>query len=834
MNTQLYCPDETRKALVRAEGVLNGIDYLEVLDDEAPAGSPIQQTLLVHCFLPVAGLTRRNVQIEGGVRITGIGVVWAFAGNALELAAVLQPDEPALQAFIDALPDRDQVLVVRTDTRGDFATYVLRLILSPTQPDRPPPGFDPLLASVPFSFKVDCPSDFDCQTAHVCPEPSFPEPQIDYLAKDYASFRRLMLDRLAVTMPDWRVRNPADLGIALVEVLAYAADHLSYHQDAVATEAYLNTARRRVSVRRHARLAGYAMHDGANARAWVCFSVADGSSADGATLPAGTRLLSRESAAGATVRTGEASEALASTPIVFETLHDVTLSGRRNAIPFYTWGDPNCALPRGATRATLRGGAADLGRREGDVLIFEEVLGPASGRAVDADPAHRHAVRLSAPPQAHTDPRNGQPVLEITWHAQDALPFPLCLREFPDATGQTGQPQGASVARGNVALADHGRTFVDEPLLPAQAPEEGRYRPQLQRSGLTHALPYDDETARAQAATAAMRPDVRRAVPQVTLHGDGETWQARRDLLNSDRFAPEFVVEMEEDGRTTLRFGDDVLGRAPAAGATFTATYRVGNGRSGNVGAESITRVVTDVLGITAVRNPLPAGGGTDPEPLEQVRLYAPQAFRTQERAITEDDYAAVAQRHPEVQRAAATRRWTGSWYTMFVTVDRQGGRPVDARFEAELRRFVERFRLAGDDLEIDAPRFVPLDIALTVCIVPGFHRSSVRQALLETFSSVDLPSGQRGFFHPDNFTFGQPVYLSKVIATAMEIPGVHWVDIDDTPPKPNRFRRWGEAAHGEIAAGRITFGRLEIARLDNDPNRPENGRIEFFMQGGL
>ena len=52
-----------------------------------------------------------------------------------------------------------------------------------------------------------------------------PPPPIDYLAKDYASFRRLMLDRLALLVPDWRERNPADLGVALVELLAYAGDH---------------------------------------------------------------------------------------------------------------------------------------------------------------------------------------------------------------------------------------------------------------------------------------------------------------------------------------------------------------------------------------------------------------------------------------------------------------------------------------------------------------------------------------------------------------------------------------------------------------------------------
>ena len=66
-----------------------------------------------------------------------------------------------------------------------------------------------------------------------------------------------------------------DLGITLVEVLAYVGDYLSYYQDAVATEAYLDTARQRISVRRHARLVDYLMHEGCNARAWVCVQVAE-------------------------------------------------------------------------------------------------------------------------------------------------------------------------------------------------------------------------------------------------------------------------------------------------------------------------------------------------------------------------------------------------------------------------------------------------------------------------------------------------------------------------------------------------------------------------------
>ena len=97
----------------------------------------------------------------------------------------------------------------------------------------------------------------------------FPAPHINYLSKDYASFRQLIYDRLALTMPDWQEQHVPDIGVTLVELLAYIADYLSYYQDAVATEAYLGTARQRISVRRHARLVDYRIHEGNNARAWV-------------------------------------------------------------------------------------------------------------------------------------------------------------------------------------------------------------------------------------------------------------------------------------------------------------------------------------------------------------------------------------------------------------------------------------------------------------------------------------------------------------------------------------------------------------------------------------
>ncbi|MGD2178596.1 MAG: putative baseplate assembly protein, partial [Anaerolineae bacterium] len=154
-------------------------------------------------------------------------------------------------------------------------------------------------------------------------------------------------------------------------------------------------------------------------------------------------------------------------------------------------------------------------------------------------------------------------------------------------------------------------------------------------------------------------------------------------------------------------------------------------------------------------------------------------------------------------------------------------GRPVDAAFEADLRAFLERFRLAGHDLEIEPPQFVPLNVVVKVCVAQGYYRADVKAALLEVFSNRDLGEGRRGFFHPDRFTFGQPVYLSQIVSTAMEVPGVEWVDV-------LAFHRWGKAPLGEREAGVISTGRLEIAVLDNDHNTPENGKIEFIMEGGL
>lgn len=220
MEIRHYCGSQLRRQLVATSNrmiggkKINGIDFLEVLDDDAPS-KELRQRLIDVTFLKTDGLTGGGgalalttacFSIEGGVRITGLKVIKIEPG----------PTAASVRLTLDRY--------------GDFSRY--RLVFTDGVSDAPPANFDHALASVEFSFKADCPTDFDCLPAQPGPDAAPGPAGADYLAKDYESFRRLMLDRMATTIPEWKERSPADLGVTLVEALAYAADHASYYQDA--------------------------------------------------------------------------------------------------------------------------------------------------------------------------------------------------------------------------------------------------------------------------------------------------------------------------------------------------------------------------------------------------------------------------------------------------------------------------------------------------------------------------------------------------------------------------------------------------------------------------
>jgi hypothetical protein len=730
-------------------------------------------------------------------------------------------------------------------------------------------------------------------------------PEIDYLSKDYASFRRLMLDYLALRVPKWNEPTEADLGNVIVEILAYAADYLSYYQDTVATEAYLNTARLRTSIKRHTRLLDYVLSEGCNARVWAHVEVSDH-----VLLPASTPLLSRalNPAFGSAIvpNSPQYFQALQYNPTIFETMYDSELFPAHNAIALYAEQDEATIWPVGTTQATLLDPGyaqpAQLRLRSGDVLIFEEVKNVETGETRWPDPRQRHAVRLT---KVAPDIIQGQHVVNVEWAVEDAFPFSLRLAVWFEGDFISD----ISVARGNIVLADHGQTIHHEKLPPVPASQQQRYRPYLQQIDLTYAVPYSYDDALSQPASANLLQDVFHAVPVVALfqqsyapplavptedtgvenhlhnsklylsstaqdtfrnqgivlsrhvtirhvqhagwelhdtinkqywvakmQGDQlqmtsyKRWLLRRDLLNSGPLDYDFTVEIEDNRQARLRFGFGEQGRQPNAEDIFEVTYRVGNGSTGNLKADSIKHIVTGIVGVTKVRNPLPAYGGTDPESIEDAVLNAPYAFSDQSsfaltdqrRCVVEEDYVYIAKQHPEVMNAVAAIRWMGDWHTAFVYVQRIHGLDVDAAFKSRIARYMQKFLISGYEVEIRGPRFVALSIALKIYLKPQVTRNVVRNALLQAFSTA-----QDGFFNPDVFTFGDTLYQSQVIKRAADVPGVLRVEVE-------QFCRYDDAGTAHDVAQQIVTDSVEIIRLDNDFNTAYNGIIHFHIEGGL
>ena len=942
----LACEDERRREAVH-ESLLNGFDFVEVSEDHL--------TLTVY-FLGKApkNFTQTNLVLEGGRRIQELAITQFMIER-------------------DKNPRHDDRLILKVNKGGDFSTYRLCAVELSEQGQamvdgkvdgrryyRPFPGFDPRYACIEFSFMAGCPSRLDCKTDQSCvPEPR-PEPEINYLAKDYASFRQAMLDRLALLLPEWRERHVPDLGITLVELLAYVGDYLSYYQDAVGTEAYLDTARQRISVRRHARLVDYRLHEGCNARAWLCLWTDEDRPLDPANMSfltkakaleaRGRTILNKEDLVG--IQTGAYEEfeprtiprdsfdhhklkeeiehlaklwietakadsyvelpkalsvrvkrllvQLRGQPALLEAVLkevwqdlDLLTDGlmhlyqAHNTINIYTWGDRQCCLPKGAMSATLRDrwkgealdsdvppvvthrqpdGAGDhagrmrptqLRLRAGDVVIFEEVKGAKTGNPADADPSRRHAVRLTRV-EPGFDPLYDVPVVEIEWGDEDALPFALCI------SAQLPAPdcrvvKDISVVCGNVILVDHGRSVSDHcTQVPVKETEqvclcngsavETTLVPEsitvtLQQGPLTYAAPF----APAASATTLLMQDPHEALPLVTLDSaqaglgfcestEGKRdpnwrWEPQPDLLRSGPDDRHCVVEIDNDRRAHVRFGDGELGKQPEAEVVLKPTYRIGGGAAGNVGAESIAYLLIRHERWSgnelSVRNPMPAVGGTEPEPLVEAKLFAPHAFRHRlERAVIAEDYATLAGRHRKLQRAAAALRWTGSWYEAAVGVDPIGTEEASAALLGEIEGSLFPYRRIGHDLAVYRVEYVPLDLALHVCVLPHYQQGHVEAALLNRFSNRVSIDGRPGFFHPDSLSFGESVYLSRIVAAAQAVVGVQSVTV-------TTLQRYKEQPQREIEEGVLKIGPMQIAQLDNDPNFPEQGVLTVTFGGG-
>ena len=355
--------------------------------------------------------------------------------------------------------------------------------------------------------------------------------------------------------------------------------------------------------------------------------------------------------------------------------------------------------------------------------------------------------------------------------------------------------------------------------------------------------------------------DLRATVPEIVVYPDGEEddpWSFVRSLLGCPENAEAYTLEDGSwrriagywlDGEEyvhrdyasgagfTVRFGDGEFARLPPADALFHATYRLGGGARANLPAGAVSAVsipnqdpphVGPLDGLVeSLGNPFPITSGVDPETAEQIKMLTPAAYQAETLfAVRPEDYGAQAETLEFVQRAQGSLRWTGSWLSVTTSID-----PADSfKLSPERRTIVENLlncrRQAGRQVIVADPRFVNLDLRVTVCISRDAYPAHVETMILEALFGKTGARAITGFFDPDNFTFGTPLRRGALEAAIAAIDGVDAVMGID-------MRIHGVTDFEPFDALTFEVGADELIRLENVASRPERGSLRLNLAGG-
>ena len=827
-------PSEPRNRLVRVIDSLtfNGIDFVDLPSVDS-------KILFVHFLNAVtvqpAAPTLVQITIGGGDRITGI---------------VAKPANPAPADWsVDA--NGNPLLTVNVSEPGDFSNYTLTLTSNTPSPTGPAGTFqplttlDPMYSSATFSFKVQCPSDFDCAPQSSCCEPQVPPlPAIDYTAKDFQSFKLALTDFSSQRYPSWQERSEADFGMMFMEALCALADEMSYLQDRVATESALLTATQRRSLVSLARLVDYEPMPAISASTTIQCNVSGG------VVPAGS-LISATTPDGVIVPFEIGTGLNDDTQYVVSPLWN-------DGIQPYWFDDSQQCLKCGSTSMWIFGQGFNFGPQIATgscpLLIQTDLPGESIRQIVNLTGATELTDPIFLTCGAPT------PVTLITWGAADALTQDHDLTQthlagnlLPATQGQrfsetfaigTPPPTASAVP---VAVARYGPNGTD-------AQQNWTFRYPLSRSNAAQGRLAWLPASNTSTSTSATDPDVAEPQPEINVNRilpEPEPFEFATSLIDATANESAYTVdptawrvvatdgngnptqwEYDGDQGDTIRFGDGTFGAQPADGDVYSVQYRIGLGAEGNVAAGAIQNLAPSASGyLTSVRNPFIVTNGSDAETTQHIQRMAPQAFRAvQFRAVRPEDYEAAAETLPFVLKAGTSFRWTGSWLTVFTTVDPTAGGTSGANVtedqQKQLIDLLNRRRLAGYESYAPPPILVSIDLVITVCVDTGWLSNDVEAGVLARLADAKQPDGTEGFFYADSFTFGTPLYRSNLEAAIQGVPGVNGVlDI--------QYRQRGASVSFQELPDVLQIGTDQILRVANDPNFPERGTIRVIAEGG-
>ncbi len=296
---------------------------------------------------------------------------------------------------------------------------------------------------------------------------------------------------------------------------------------------------------------------------------------------------------------------------------------------------------------------------------------------------------------------------------------------------------------------------------------------------------------------------------------NGVLWHESPDLYRLGNRDRQYALRRDDDGNTTVRFGDGVHGaRLPSGVENVEAVYRTGIGLAGQVEENRISLLVTRPLGVRSVTNPVAAAGAADPESRDQARSNAPTTVLTLDRVVSLQDFEDFARAFSGIGKARARMLWTFGRRLVHLTVAGVNGAPVvpGSALDQNFRAALDALRDPFQALTVESYEHLLFRVALRVQVDPDFVRADVL---------AGVEAALRGAFSFAARDFGQSVFLSEVMAVAQGVAGVVYVDVDglyrdDGAPDlatqltalPARIDATGEALRGQI----LTLSPLPVA----------------------
>ncbi len=230
-----------------------------------------------------------------------------------------------------------------------------------------------------------------------------------------------------------------------------------------------------------------------------------------------------------------------------------------------------------------------------------------------------------------------------------------------------------------------------------------------------------------------------------------------------------FVTHEDEQGKTHVTFGDGVNGACLPTGANnVVASYRVGCGAA-VPSPGTLTNITQPIPGLRSLRNPIAPTGGADPDPPSRVRTLAPRSVLTFGRAISLDDYQAIAASTPGVIQAAAAYSFDPATQRPRLTVWVSGDAGAVAKVQAAIAAEADPNR------PISVLPAIGIDATISLTYVrDARHLDNVVQRALH----AALLDPDTGLFGVNVVGIGQALYDSQIYAGGLAVPGV--VAIED------------------------------------------------------